>query len=106
MNNCCDNYIGEFPHNESIDTGLTAGAAGVYVFEFSAMNFTKFKWKKNFAAGEKLVIDQCVLCEDFFYEFTITKPDGTKITQNNCEAFSLKTYISTNNFCNGYFCNC
>jgi hypothetical protein len=102
---CCKNDIGKFPHNEAINTGIVVPVYGTYEIELSAMNFTTFKLKQKYGAGDTIIIPQGTLCEDFLYNFTVKKPDGTFLQVNSCENFILKTYISTNNLCDDYVCN-
>lgn len=91
---CCKNDLGEFAHNQEIDTGLVADGTGVYHFEFVGPNGCKFSKYIYFADGEGLVIPQGILNEDFTYLFTITGPDGALLEVDECSNFGLKTFIN------------
>lgn len=109
MIDCCKKDLGKFPHNQNIDTGLEAVQTGTHEFQFSAMNFTEFSYKKYFTIGDKITIPKNVLNEDFIYNFQIKQPDGeyflAEIDGLGCPNLMLRTYISTNKICNDYICD-
>lgn len=93
---CCNNFLGNYPHNADIDSGIVVPSSGTF----------KFKFKYLGAIIEKLItvifdeyIDQNFIIPNdlnanFLYEFTIEKPDGSLLSVNSCTDFSLKTYIN------------
>lgn len=101
--NCCKNYIGSFPHNENIDTGINPLVSGVYTFEFTGINGTKLKITQNITVSDTpqtLVIPKGILNESMFYCVTIKDPNGELLVDaNDCPNYCFDTYISTNTTC-------
>ncbi len=92
---CCNNYLGRFPHNEDIRTGVFANATGEFIFKFDYLG-AGFGLTVDGVDGEELVIQKGFLNENFTYRFTIVDPNGDNIEIYDCENFSLKTYTNIN----------
>jgi actin-related protein len=92
---CCKTYLGEFPHNKDIDTGLMTDETGVHEIEFSKINGTKFNLELDIQdPTQSISIPKGSINEDLYYCFTIKKPSGSYIVnENECANFCLKTYI-------------
>lgn len=91
---CCLNDLGSFPHNKDINTGVEASVSGMHCLSFEGPNFSKFSKYVSCESGEDIVIPQGTLNEDFTYNFTIAKPDGTLYSADDCSNYALKTFIN------------
>lgn len=91
---CCVNDLGSFPHNRVIDTGLDAESAGLHELRFQGANFVKFSKFLNLGTGNDITIPVGTLNEDFVYNFEVIKPDGSKVSVDDCTTFSLQTFIN------------
>lgn len=91
---CCLNDLGSFPHNEDINTGIAAPASGLYRLRFAGVNYSKFTKYLNFDAGDDIVIPSGTLNEDAVFTLNIIKPDGSAYSENDCENFSITTFIN------------
>lgn len=91
---CCKNDLGEFPHNQEILTGIDAAQTGLHKLTFTGPNYTKFSKYLRFTAAEEIAIPVGLLNEDFQYTLVITQPDNTNIEVDECENFSLRTFIN------------
>lgn len=96
---CCKNELGNFPHTEEIKTGLISSQTGSHKLEFFGPNFASFSKQYYFFAGAEIIIPQGVLNEDSLYKLKIKQPDGTYYEKEECENFTFRTYIETNNEC-------
>lgn len=94
---CCNNYLGEFPHNEPVNTGIIATVTGVYTIRLQ-FNGAIIKKEINVTQGDPIVIDQR-LNENYLYKFTIENPNGNLISQSTCENFSFKTFVNIDSGC-------
>lgn len=95
---CCNNYLGKFPHNEDINTGIIANATGEFIFKFDYLG-NGFEIIVDGIIDEPLIIPSGQLNENFTYRFIIVDPNGDNMEIYDCEDFSLKTFINTN-ICN------
>ena len=74
---------------------ITASEKGIYIFYLISANGNTFSLKFEFEVGDKLTIPIGKLNENMVYKFTIEKPSGEFITQNDCEKFKIQTIINT-----------
>lgn len=95
MTDCCKKDLGRFPHNEDIDTTLTASMDGEYEFFFSGINGTEFSIKATFETGDALVIPKNKLNEDMLYKVQVKDPNGDLIETDDCPNYLITTYIKT-----------
>jgi hypothetical protein len=95
---CCKTELGNFPHNQDINTQLSTDEVGVHVIEFDSINGTRLKLEVNITDpnSETIIIPKGYLNESYYYCFTIKKPSGTYIVdENDCNKFCISTYIQT-----------
>jgi len=98
---CCLNDLGKFPHNESLNLGITADQDGDFIFYMISPTGGHFNLKYPFTTGEDLIIPIGALNESMTYKFKIEKPDGSFVSVDTCENFQLITIINTQlNGCN------
>lgn len=90
---CCNNYLGKFPHNQDIDTGIIANATGEFIFKFDYLGVV-FRLIIDGQIDESLIIPAGRLNENFTYHFTIEDPSGNNIEIYDCEDFTLKTIVN------------
>ena len=89
---CCNNDLGSFPHNKTINTGINATQGGVYV---AILIFGGMRLRREFSVDLGSLIKIPVpFNEDYLYSLQIEKPDGTLHSLNSCTNFSFKTYIA------------
>lgn len=93
--NCCFNYIGKFPHNKQINTGLIADAAGEYILELTSAGGNSFELTKNFEIGNDITIEIGELNEMMSYDLKVKKPDLSYFETDNCDIYRLQTFINT-----------
>lgn len=103
MSECCNNHLGEFPHNEDIVTDIPATIVGDYKI---SLEYQGAKTTKTFSQlyGSVLIIEQ-PFNENYLYKFTVTDPNGDPVEVANCPNFSFKTFVNINPDCNGNLCD-
>lgn len=91
--NCCLNSLGNFPHNEDLDTGLTAGQVGTYK---AVLFFAGVRIKRSFQPTTygNIVIPR-PFNENYKYKMQIEQPDGNLYEDNDgCSIFEFSVYQS------------
>jgi len=97
---CCKTYLGEFPHNEDIDTGLTLDESGEHTVTLETINETKLILKVTPADdATTFVIPKGSLNENLLYWMKIKKPSGDYFVTDDCENYTLKTFIAVDLNC-------
>lgn len=95
--NCCDNYLGAFPHNENIHTGIPALQNGTYTLELEFAGSKQFKYLNIVAPGE--IIVYMPFNENYTYKMRIKQPDGEYLEVDGCSDHTFKTYILIDGDC-------
>lgn len=95
MENCCNNELGRFPHNEDINTGIKAVQNGYHVLRFMAPNFTWFTLTYYYFANADIIIPKGKLNESFLYTMKILQPDDTYLETDDCDNYTFTTFINT-----------
>lgn len=106
---CCKTYLGDYPHNEPVNTGITMGDPITDIGDWIVLlDFQGSKIKKVVAMtgpDDELIIP-LPFNENYNYNLTITKPDGSLYqTADGCTNFGFKTYVSITPDCNGSVCD-
>ena len=96
--NCCKVNLGEFPHNEDINTGIKAPADGTYKLILSFGPDVKQKKETELSANDDIIIKPPFL-ESALYKLQIVDPNGDFVTFEDCPNFTFKTYIQTTENC-------
>jgi hypothetical protein len=98
---CCKTYLGSFPHNEPINTGITVTVSGTYtyLFEFAGTKFEKTQNVVYDGISPSPLIIPKGLNENYLYNLIIYDPNGNPILTDGCENYTLKTFILTTNEC-------
>lgn len=94
---CCNNYLGEYPHNESVNTGIIASVTGIYTVR---LQYGGVIIKKEIPTtqGQPIIITGR-LNENYLYKFTVEDPNGNLISELACTNFSFRTYVNITSNC-------
>lgn len=94
---CCIIDLGSFPHNEDLETGLSASQFGDHKVQlfFSGARLTQVIPLTYY---QEIIIPR-PFNEDYLYKMQIIQPDGTLYTQDDCDTFSFKIYLNINSPC-------
>jgi hypothetical protein len=90
---CCKNDLGQFPHNEDVDTGALADQVGVWkaLLTFGAAKITRSFTIANL--NDPIIVPR-PFNELYQYSMQIMKPDNSLLEVTNCTIFAFKTYIA------------
>lgn len=111
MEECCKKYFGEFAHNEAIELfGLVATYDGPYTVKVDLAGGAKQIFEIDGVNGDDLVIPKMKLNENMLHNFQVFDQWGEALMFNDgytdeCNKFSLKTYIGQNIECSPDTCD-
>lgn len=95
--NCCTNDLGSFPHNEDIETGLSASQFGTHKIQL-LFNGARITIELDLTYYQEIIIPR-PFNEDYTYKMEIIQPDGTLYEVDDCTVFAFKVYLNINSDC-------